>query len=128
MWGLDVLITGGVAGAIVTAAGSFLHVLLNKKVTTPADSAAQRRAEIVERNEMLSELRTHMTSLKTELAETETRLDRIEAENDLLKQEALENQHYIYRCIGTIYRLGSAADIPKPVPLRIKLTNYGDTQ
>ena len=120
MWNLDVLITGGVAGAIVTAIGGFIHILLNKKVRTPADSASARRADIVERNELLAEVRKDVTDLREELRQAKTKIDQQDSEIDALKQEALERDHYIYRCIHVIQRIGSAEDIPQPNPFAHK--------
>lgn len=120
MFDLDTIIGGGVAGGIVTIIGGIIYILLNKRVRTPADDAVLRRADIVERNEMLAEFRLELTSIKGELKEAKTKIDSQDDEIDGLKQEALERDHYIYRCIHVIQRLGTSADIPEPNPFTHK--------
>lgn len=120
MWTLDALLSGGIAGAFVTGLASIVYILLNKKVRTPADTQAARRADIVERNELLAEVRKDVTDLRHELREARIKLDQQDSEIDALKQEALERDHYIYRCIHVIQRLGSGTDIPQPNPFASK--------
>lgn len=116
MFDLDTIIGGGVAGGFVTILGGILYILLNKRVRTPADNAADRRADIVERNELLAEVRLDVTNLRADLAAAKQKIDNQDDEIDGLKQEALERDHYIYRCIHVIQRLGTSADIPEPNP------------
>jgi peptidoglycan hydrolase CwlO-like protein len=116
MWTLDALLSGGIAGALVTGLASIVYILLNKKVRTPADAAADRRADVVERNELLAEVRKDVTDLREQLGKANTKIDQQDSEIDALKQEALERDHYIYRCIHVIQKLGQATDIPEPNP------------
>lgn len=127
MFDFNTLIGGGVAGAIVTALGSIVYVLLNKRVKTPADDAkmtelaqAARRDDISERNQLLAEVRRDVTDLKVELGAAKVKIEQQDSEIDSLKQEALERDHYIYRCIHVIQRLGTAEDIPQPNPFAHK--------
>lgn len=115
---LDALIGGGVAGSVVAVIGGIIYILLNKKVKTPADDAASRRADIVERNELLAEVRQDVASLRNELREARHKIDQQDSELDALKQEALERDHYIYRCIHVIQRLGTPEDVPEPNPFK----------
>lgn len=141
---LDQLIGGGIVGAIIAGIFAMVHILLNKKVRTPTDDEAARRAAIVERNEVvalykaelenartnyqsqLNAAKADITQLQKGLAAQVKKTEEQDEEIDILKSEALANEHYIYRCIGTIYRLGTADDIPKPPPTRIKLTHTGE--
>lgn len=116
MFNLDTIIGGGVAGGFVTILGGILYILLNKKVRSPADDATSRRADIVERNEMLAEVRLNVTQLREDLRAAMSKMDTQDDEIDALKQEALERDHYIFRCIHVIQRLGTSADIPEPNP------------
>jgi len=116
MWTLDALLSGGIAGAFVTGLASIVYILLNKKVRTPADTQAARRADIVERNELLAEVRNDVRDLRTQLEKANQKIDQQDSEIDALKQEALERDHYIYRCIHVIQRIGAATDIPQPNP------------
>ena len=116
MWTLDALLSGGIAGAFVTGLASIVYILLNKKVRTPADTQAARRADIVERNELLAEVRRDVLDLRGQLKEAREKIDQQDSEIDALKQEALERDHYIYRCIHVIQRIGSGSDIPQPNP------------
>lgn len=143
---LDDLIGGGIVAAILAGVFAMIHILLNKKVRAPSDDEATRRAAIVERNEVVAlykkelddtraNYQNQLNAAKADIAKLQEGLANQVKENekqddeiDLLKSEALANEHYIYRCIGTIYRLGTADDIPKPPPTRIKLTHTGDTQ
>lgn len=127
MFDFDTLIGGGVAGAIVTALGSIIYVLLNKRVKTPADDAKMtelaqtaRRDDISERNQLLAEVRKDVTDLRIELATAKVKIEQQDSEIDSLRQEALERDHYIYRCIHVIQRLGTADDIPQPNPFAHK--------
>lgn len=116
MVSLDALLGGGIAGTIVSVLASIIYIILKKKVRTPADTAASRRADIVERNELIAEIRRDVTDLRIELAKAKVQLEQQDSEIDALKQEALEKDHYIYRCIHVIQRLGSPSDIPEPNP------------
>lgn len=116
MWTLDALLSGGIAGAFVTGLASIVYILLNKKVRTPADAQAARRADIVERNELLAEVRNDVKDLRVQLEKANHKIDQQDSEIDALKQEALERDHYIYRCIHVIQRIGSGSDIPQPNP------------
>jgi septal ring factor EnvC (AmiA/AmiB activator) len=118
MISFDSLLGGGVAGGFITILGGILYILLNKKVKTPADSAATERAAIVERNEFMGEMRQSMDDLRNELKEAKTKIDQQDSEIDALKQEALERDHYIYRCIHVIQRVGTPEDIPEPNPFQ----------
>jgi septal ring factor EnvC (AmiA/AmiB activator) len=120
VFNIDTLIGGGVAGGFVTILGGILYILLNKKVKTPADNAASERAGIVERNELMGQLRTDMSDLRKELHSARQKIDQQDSEIDALKQEALERDHYIYRCIHVIQRLGEPSDIPEPSPFSKK--------
>lgn len=142
--GLDELIGGGIVAAIVAGLFAMVHILMNKKVRAPSDDEAARRAAIVERNEVvalykkelddtnerygkeLGQAKSDIAKLQQRVEKQSTQLDNQDKDIDLLKSEALANEHYIYRCIGTIYRLGTADDIPKPPPTRIKLTHTGE--
>ena|SRR5690349_14790546 len=123
MWNLDALLTGGVGATLVVAAAEVFHILLNKKVRTPSDLASQRRADIVERNELMDAMRADMATIRAELAECKkevqslrTEVSRLEDVNDNLKDAALARDHYIYRCISVIQRLGAEEMIPEPRP------------
>lgn len=116
MLDLNTIVGGGVSGGIVAIVGGILYILLNKRVRTPADDAVSRRADIVERNELLAEVRLDVTSLREDLRQAREKIDSQDEEIDALKQEALERDHYIYRCIHVIQRLGTSADIPEPNP------------
>lgn len=127
MWNLDVLLTGGVSAAVVASIFELFHILLNKKVRTPADVASQRRADIVERNEMLAEQRTEVKDLREQVGvlrgeintlriTSSKREEELEEEIDGLREQALARDHYIYRCLGTFHRLGMEEHIPKPTP------------
>lgn len=127
MWSLDALLTGSVAGAVVAAVLELFHILLNKKVRTPADLAAQRRADIVERNEMITEQRNNTNALRDDMKEMRGEINALRAENkqqeeqiDGLREEAMARDHYIYRCLGTFHRLGISNEIPQPVPFVLK--------
>lgn len=131
--GLDDLIGGGIVAAILTGLFTMAHILLNKKVRTPADDETTKKNALDERNDLLARYerdlataKSDIETLKTDLKAERERSDKQDDEIDILKSEALANEHYIYRCIGTIYRLGSAEDIPQPPPTRIKLTSSGD--
>lgn len=122
-WNLDALLTGGVGATIVVAAAEVFHILLNKKVRTPADLASQRRADIVERNELMDAMRADMAGIRAELAECKkevvalrAEVNKLEEANDILKESALARDHYIYRCISVIQRLGAEHMIPEPKP------------
>lgn len=124
---LDQLVAGGILAAILTGLFAGIHILLNKKVRVPAET---ERAGLVERNEMLANYkaeldtaRAEIRGLRTDLNEERKRGDEQDKALDILQSEMLANEHYIYRCIGTIYRLGTAEDIPKPPPTRIRLTD-----
>lgn len=121
--GLNAILSGGVAGALVTGCISIIYILLNKKVRTPADIATMRRAEIVDRAELLAEVRKDVADLQVRLQRSDekiekqnAKIDRQEAEINDLREEALERDHYIYRCMHVIQTIGSAADIPQPTP------------
>ena len=123
MWTLEALLSGGIAGGVVTGLASILYIILNKKVSTPADAASARRADIVERNEIIAEVRSSMATLRSDLTtatgqieKQAKRIDQQDSEIDALKQEALERDYYIYRCIHVIQKLGTADDIPQPNP------------
>lgn len=123
MWTLDALLSGGIAGGVVTGLASILYIIINKKVRTPADTASARRADIVERNEIIAEVRKSLEDLRAELVKANSKIDaqgvqleQQDSQIDALKQEALERDHYIYRCIHVIQRLGTADDIPQPSP------------
>lgn len=123
MWSLDALLTGGVGASLVVAAAEVFHILLNKKVRTPSDLASQRRADIVERNELLDAMRADMSGIRAELsackaevASLRQEVAKLEDDNDKLRESALARDHYIYRCIGVIQRLGAEDMIPEPRP------------
>jgi septal ring factor EnvC (AmiA/AmiB activator) len=151
MWNLDVLLTGGVGAAIVASVFELFHILMNKKVRSPADLASQRRADIVERNEMIDAAKKDTTSLKGEVEDLKAELkeqakihreematlrqthreefEEVKRENrqqeteiDALREEALARDHYIYKCLGTFHRLGMEEHIPKPTPFERQST------
>lgn len=116
MFNLDALLTGGVTGAVVAAAFRFIDILMNKKVRSSADVSAQRRADIVERNEMIAEVRDELRECKTNLRDAEKTVDDLQKSEDRLGRDVMALEHYIYRCLGTFHRLGLASEIPKPTP------------
>lgn len=128
---LDQLVAGGIVAAVLTGIFAGIHILLNKKVKAPSDDEAARRAAIVERNELLASYKADLDAAKVDirnltadLKELRTKSDQQDEQIDILQSETLANEHYIYRCIGTIYRLGTADDIPRPTPTRIRLTDH----
>lgn len=140
MWDLDAILTGGVAAAVVASVFQLINILVTKKVRTPADLASQRRADIVERNEMIdaqrlsteslraevvtlkAEIGTMKTTHRDEIAELRRENARQENEIDGLREEAMARDHYIYRCLGTFHRLGMEEHIPKPTPFERQST------
>lgn len=115
-WNLDGLITGGVSGVVVAAIFRFIDIILNKKVRSPADASADRRADIVERNEIITELRGQLGEARTELNRLRVDNDRLDTEEEKRSQDIMALEHYIYKCLGTFERLGLADKIPKPTP------------
>lgn len=133
-WNLDALLTGGVGAAVIASLFEIFHILMNKKVRTPADLASQRRADIVERNEMIDAVKTDATGLRQEVTQlkaelnaqklehnkemAELRRENAQQENEIdgLREEAMARDHYIYRCLGTFHRLGLEEHIPQPTP------------
>lgn len=115
---LDAIFAGGLMGTVVAGVITLLQVLFNKKLRSPADNQAQRDAAIAERNQIVATLREDVKTLRDNLGKLEVRLEKVEDENDLLKAAALARDHYIYRCINVIMKLGGT--IPAPLPEGIR--------
>lgn len=116
MFNLDALLTGGVTGAVVAAAFRFIDILMNKKVRSPADQAAERRADIVDRNEIIAEMKSELKDCKVELRDSEAKNEQHEQYEETLRRDIMALEHYVYKCLGTFHRLGLAREIPKPTP------------
>lgn len=114
----DVLLSAGIASAVTAGIFTLLQVLFNKKLRSPADNQATKDAAILERNQIIEGLKTDIKGLKNDLKELTERVETVETENDQLKNRGLATNHYIYRCIGVIERLGG--EIPMPLPEGIK--------
>jgi septal ring factor EnvC (AmiA/AmiB activator) len=141
------LLAGGIVAAVLTGIFAAIHILMNKKVRAPSDDLAEKNAAVSERNEVVALYKGELASAKEDIAKMKAqhandmrevreqlneqirKSEEQDGEIDILKSEALANEHYIYRCISTIYRLGTAEDIPKPPPSKIRLitTNTGET-
>jgi chromosome segregation ATPase len=111
---LDILLAAGVGGSIVAGVFTLLQVLFNKKLRTPADRQAELNAAIIERNQIIKDLREDVASLKKDLEAMSVRMDAVEDENDTLKRNALSRDAYIYRCLAVIRANGLL--IPDPIP------------
>ena len=116
MFNLDALLTGGVTGVVVAAVFRFIDILMNKKVRSSTDISTQRRADIVERNEIITEIKQELRDTKQELRDCGAENDRREAAEDAHQRDIMALEHYVYKCLGTFHRLGLAHEIPKPTP------------
>lgn len=125
---LDALLTGGVAGVVVAAIFRFIDILMNKKVRSSADITAQRRADVVERNEIIVEIRAELKDAKVELKDCHAEIERLENADDAKQRDIMALEHYIYKCLGKFHQLGLANEIPKPTPFEKKVIehNQGD--
>lgn len=129
---LDQLVASGILAAFIGGIFAGIHILLNKKVRAPTDDEAARRAAIVERNEIVATYKADLDGAKKDIKDMKLEMVAlnhvVESQGDEineLESQALAYEHYIYRCIGTIYKLGG--EIPKPPPTKIK-TEEGDKQ
>lgn len=111
---LETILAGGIGASLATGIFTLIQVLFSKKLRTPADEQAKLNSAIIERNQIITDLRTDVATLKKEHVAMNTRMEALEDENTVLKTNALARDAYIYRCITVIRSAGLM--IPEPVP------------
>lgn len=101
-------------GALGVALVGAFSTLFGKKVKAPADTAAERRDTIADRDAWINTLNERIDKLDTRLQAAENEIEQVRDHNNVLI-------NYCYRLIAIVRRHGHEAEIPTPPPNGIHL-------
>ena len=101
-------------GALGVASIGFANTLFGKKAKAPADTAAERRDTIADRDAWIKTLTDRLDNMDTRLEAAEKEIEQVRDHNNVLI-------NYCYRLIAIVRRHGHEAEIPTPPPNGIHL-------
>ena len=108
-------------GALIAALGALgvaligaFNTLFGKKVRAPADTAAERRDTIADRDAWITTLTARLDGMEVRLQAAESEIEQVRDHNNVLI-------NYCYRLIAIVRRHGHEAEIPTPPPNGIHL-------